>query len=137
MSRFRDVTSDFAVSPQIEAADVAAARAEGFRLIINNRPDGEAPGQPASAEIEAAARAEGLEYVHIPVSGRPTMDQVEAENRAIEAAKGPALAYCRSGTRSIFTWAIGRQLAGKVSRDELVSQAARAGYDISSALPPG
>ncbi|EEK09667.1 hypothetical protein STRSA0001_1019 [Streptococcus salivarius SK126] len=30
--------------------------AQGFKTIINNRPDGEAPDQPTSAEIEAAAK---------------------------------------------------------------------------------
>ena len=112
-------------------------RADGFRLIVNNRPDGEAPGQPTSAEIEKAANAAGLAYVHVPVVGRPTLQQVEAVRRAIDAADGPAIAFCRSGTRSIMTWALAQLASGATSRAELVSQAAAAGYDLSGVLPPG
>jgi uncharacterized protein (TIGR01244 family) len=137
VSRFRDVSPNFAVSPQITADDVAAASADGFRLIINNRPDGEAADQSTGAEIEAAAKTAGLDYVHIPISGRPTAQQIQAENAVIEAARGPVLAYCRSGTRSIMTWAMGRLMSGAATRSELVSQAAFAGYDISGFLPPG
>ena len=76
MSHFRDVTADFAVSPQIGVDDVALARADGFKLIVNNRPDGEAPDQPTSAEIEQATLREGLAYLHVPVVGRPTREQI-------------------------------------------------------------
>ena len=39
MTEFRRVTEDFSVSPQIELADMAEAAAQGFTLVINNRPD--------------------------------------------------------------------------------------------------
>ena len=64
MTDFRRVTDDFSVSPQIDLEDMAAAAAQGFTLVINNRPDGEQPGQPTSAEVEAAAKAAGLDYDH-------------------------------------------------------------------------
>ncbi len=135
MSDFRRVTESLSVSPQVTEADIARAAAEGFVLVINNRPDGEDPGQPSSAVIEAAARAAGLDYVHIPVRGGPGPDQVEAVRRAIEAAGGPVLAFCRSGTRSIVTWSIGQALSGASNRQTLVSQGAAAGYDLSGVLP--
>lgn len=135
MSHFRDVTESFAVSPQIVIEDVAVARTDGFRLIVNNRPDGEAPDQPTSAEIEETAKRQGLAYVHVPVVGRPTREQIESEKAAIAAADGPTLAYCRSGTRSILTWALGQWLSGGASRAELIAMAAAAGYDLSAAFP--
>jgi uncharacterized protein (TIGR01244 family) len=61
MADFRRVTEDLSVAPQISVEDVAEAARLGFRLIVNNRPDGEQPGQPTSAEIEAAAKAAGLD----------------------------------------------------------------------------
>jgi uncharacterized protein (TIGR01244 family) len=137
VSHFRDVTADFSVSPQIGLDDLALARADGFRLIVNNRPDGEAPGQPTSADIEEAANAAGLTYAHVPVVGRPTHEQVEAMRTAIEAADGPTLAFCRSGSRSILTWAFGELISGAASRTELIGKAAAAGYDLGSALPSG
>ena len=134
MSHFRRVTDELSVAPQIAVADVAEAKRQGFTTIINNRPDGEDPAQPASAEIEAAAKAEGLAYFHIPVRGAPGPAEVEAERRVIEAAEGPVLAFCRSGTRSIVTWSIGEAMAGARSRGELVSLGREAGYDLSGVL---
>ena len=135
MTDFRRVTDDLSVSPQIGVADVAEARRLGFAAIINNRPDGESPDQPASAEIEAAAEAAGLEYAHIPVRGAPGPAEVEAMRRAFEAASGPVLAFCRSGTRSITTWSIGQAMSGAMERGELVRLGREAGYDLSAALP--
>ena len=134
MTDFRKVTDDFSVAPQIGLDDVARAKSEGFVLLINNRPDGEAPDQPTSDEFEAAARAAGLGYAHIPVRGGPTQEQVEAEHKLLAETQGPVLAWCRSGTRSITTWTIGEALAGTRSRQELIQLAAGAGYDLSGLL---
>jgi len=134
MSDFRRVTDSLSVSPQVTEADMARAAAEGFVLVINNRPDGEDPSQPSGAAIEAAARAAGLDYLHVPVRGGPTQDQVDAVRAAVEAANGPVLAFCRSGTRSIVTWSIGKALAGE-DRQTLVDQGREAGYDLSGVLP--
>ena len=83
MTDFRRVTDNLSVAPQIDVADVEKARAQGFVRIVNNRPDGESPDQTPSGKIEAAARAAGLDYVHIPVMGGPTQaqaqDQVQAQ----------------------------------------------------------
>ena len=134
MADIRQVTKDFAVAPQIAPADMALAAGQGFVLVINNRPDGEAPDQPDSAQMEAAAKAAGLAYVHIPVRGGPTPDQVEAVADAISGAKGPVLAFCRSGTRSINTGSLGQAASGARLRDELVRLGADAGYDLSGVL---
>ena len=129
----RTVTDSFATAPQLSPADMAEAAARGFTLVINNRPDGEAPGQPTNAEMEAAAHAAGLAYVHIPVVGGPTPGQVEAVRAAVETADGPVLAFCRSGTRSIVTWARGRA-GGDMPRETLIALGAAAGYDLSGAI---
>jgi uncharacterized protein (TIGR01244 family) len=133
LSPFRVVTPDFAVSPQLGVADLLTARAQDFELVINNRPDGEAPDQPTGAAIEAAASAQGLDYIHIPVIGRPTAEQARA---VAEAAHGRrTVAFCRSGNRSIMAWALGELAAGR-DRDELLRLAAAAGYDLGAVLPP-
>jgi uncharacterized protein (TIGR01244 family) len=133
MTEFRKVTDRFEVSPQITPEDARRAAAAGVVLIINNRPDGEAPGQPANAEIEAAARAAGADYLFLPVVGRPTPEQARAQAGAVAAANGPVLAFCRTGTRSITTWALGEAAAGR-DRAELARLAAGAGYDLRAAL---
>ena len=134
MADIRKVTEDFSVAPQIEPSDVRLAADQGFVMLINNRPDGEVPGQPTSEQMQAAAKAAGLGYVHIPFVGRPTDAQAEAVRQAAEGANGPVLAFCRSGTRSITAWSIGQALAGARPRDELLKLGAGAGYDLSAAL---
>ncbi|HEX5184775.1 MAG TPA: TIGR01244 family sulfur transferase [Allosphingosinicella sp.] len=116
------------VSGQIAPSDIAEAAAAGVKTIVNNRPDGEEPGQPTSAEIEAASRAAGLAYRHIPVAGGFSQSQVEAMAKALE--DGPVLAFCRSGTRSTWLWALARARLGAPAA-ELVAMAAAAGYDLA------
>lgn len=134
MADIHTVTPNFAVAPQIAAADVAAIARHGYVMIINNRPDHEQPGQPTAADMAAEAKAAGLAYRHIPFAGRPTPDQVAAVRSAIAEAGGPVLAHCRSGTRSITAWALGEQASGARSRDELLSLALAAGYDLAGVL---
>jgi len=134
MSDFRRVTDDFTTAPQISLADVAEAARQGYRTIINNRPDGEEPAQPASAEMEAAAKAAGLAYHHIPVRGGPTPEQVRETQALLAEAETPVLAFCRSGTRSIVTWSISQAMSGARDRGELVDLGRAAGYDLSGVL---
>jgi uncharacterized protein (TIGR01244 family) len=133
MSQFRKVTQAFQVSPQITPDEARQAAESGVVLIINNRPDGEVPDQPTSADIEAAARAAGADFIRIPIVGRPTPEQAKAQAEAVAGAGGPVLAFCRSGTRSITAWALGEAGRGR-DRDELVRIAAGAGYDLGPVL---
>jgi uncharacterized protein (TIGR01244 family) len=132
---FRTLDDTISVFGQIEPEDVAAAKAQGFTTIVNNRPEGEQPGQPTGAEIEAAAKAAGLDYVAIPVDHSGFAEwQVTAMADALETAKGPVLAFCRSGTRSTFLWALARKRLGDEG-EALIAKAAGAGYDLSSIRP--
>ena len=133
MADIRRVTGGFATAPQLAPGDLAEAAGQGFRLLVNNRPDGEAPGQPTSAQMEAAARAAGMDYLHAPVVGGPTPAQVAQMAAAVAAAPGPVLAFCRSGTRSIVTWARGQAQAGR-PREELVAEGRNVGYDLDGAI---
>jgi uncharacterized protein (TIGR01244 family) len=131
---FRTIDETLLVAGQIAPADVATAASQGVRMIINNRPDGEQGGQPTSAEMEAAATAAGLGYAHIPVDHSGfSMDQVDAMTAAL-AQPGPALAFCRSGTRSTFLWSLVRGAAGDEPA-EITAKAANAGYDVAPLMP--
>lgn len=97
----------FAAAGQITAAEIEIAKARGFRSIVNNRPDGESPGQPTSGEIAAAAAALGLQYVHIPVvSGALTLQNVEDFRAVCPELEAPTLLFCRSGARSTVLWTL-------------------------------
>ncbi|MFN4296019.1 MAG: TIGR01244 family sulfur transferase [Brevundimonas sp.] len=127
---FRLLTPDVRVWGQITPDDVARARDLGVTLIINNRPDGEDPGQPASAQVEAWARSAGLAYAWAPISGRPTRADAAAMADLLETADS-VLIYCRSGMRSTAAWAMARTASGAMSPDAARAAAAEAGYDLS------
>ncbi|MGB3165674.1 MAG: TIGR01244 family sulfur transferase [Alteraurantiacibacter sp.] len=137
MSAFRKLSDSVWANPQIGEAEIAQAAEEGFTLIVNNRPDGEEPGQPEGGSIAAAAEAAGMRYVAIPVDHSGfSQQQVTAMAEALDGLgeSDKALAYCRSGTRSTFLWALARSRA-KDDPEALAAAAAEAGYDLSSIRP--
>lgn len=132
---FRRLSDHVLASPQITIADLAEAKADGVSLVINNRPEGESDDQVPGAEIEAAARGLGMDYVAIPVTHAGfSGPQVEAMAEALAAADGKILAYCRSGTRSTLLWALAEASKG-ADLEAVIAQAAAAGYDVSPVRP--
>lgn len=131
MSDFRKLSETIWASPQIEVSDLEVAKAQGVTTIVNNRPDGEDPSAPQGAEIAAAAQAAGLSYNEIPIGhsgfSEPQIDQM---SEAIASAQGGVLAYCRSGTRSTFLWALACAKNGD-DPEEITRAALAAGYDVS------
>jgi len=99
---FKWLSDAVAAAGQIVPGDLPAIAAHGFKTVINNRPDGEGgAAQPTSAQLQHAAEAAGLRYIHLPVvSGQLTVEQVGEMARALQAAEGPVFAFCRSGARS-------------------------------------
>ena len=124
------------VSPQISRQDILAAAAAGVQTIICNRPDGEEPGQPSFEQIRHWAAEAGIRHViHQPML-MPQIDAAAAAQFAQHLADhpAPALAYCRSGTRSSFLWAMEQAAQGADPR-QLLQTAAAAGIDLTAALP--
>ena len=118
------------VNGQIAPEDVPALKEMGVTLIVNNRPDGEDVGQPESDDIEAAAKASGIDYRHIPIARGMGPSDVEAMREAIHSAsKGKLFAFCRSGNRSTLAWAVAKSEDG-VPTEELHRQANQAGFDL-------
>ena len=135
MSDFRPLSAHYSVAPQIGIEDVAEAKAQGFAMVINNRPDGEEPSAPQGDDIAHAAAAEGLAYAAIPIGHAGfSHAQIDALDTLLADATGPILAYCRSGTRSTHLWALARARAGE-DVDGIVAAAAKAGYDLTGLRP--
>jgi len=126
----RQITQNFSVAPQIQPEDVAALAEAGFRSIICNRPDGEDYGQSDCCDIEAQARAAGMEFLMLPISsGVVTQEAAQGFRKALDTMPGPILAYCRSGTRCTMLWTIAQ--FDQLPADEIVSKTGSAGYDMS------
>lgn len=106
------LTADFAVAPQLDPAAMAQAAAQGFRSVVNNRPDGEGgPGQPTSQAMQAAAEAAGLVYAYLPVSGGyQSPEEIAQFRQLIDTLPKPMLAFCRSGARSTRLYVQAREL---------------------------
>jgi uncharacterized protein (TIGR01244 family) len=127
------VTAKLAVAPQPKLSDFQDFRRSGFTTVVNNRPDGEDPTQLGSAAEEAAARAAGLGYVHIPVTAMGMTEQdARLLKETIEQAAGPVVAHCRSGARSFYLWVLSGDLESHTDA-ELLAKAAELGVDTNAA----
>lgn len=125
------LTDTVAVSGQITPEDLPALAEQGFRVVINNRPDGEAPGQPSSAALAAAAEAAGLEYHYYPLNAyNYPGDDVAAMGALFDDPSRPVLAFCRSGTRSTNLWISSRADA---EAEDARAHAAALGFDTAMA----
>lgn len=120
------------VAPQIDPEEFAALKEKGFTAIVNNRPDGEEPGQPTAAEAAATAASLGLAYTHLPFSGYGFDEAlVRAQQAALSAQPGPVVAHCRSGTRSLTIWAVGEVLDGRMAIEDVEAFGRSHGFDLS------
>ena len=124
----RQLDDKVLVSGQIHPDEVAALVGEGITMLVNNRPDGEEPGQPLGVEIEEAARAVGLDYRAIPIIRGIGPADAEAMQEAIKSAGGKLLAFCRTGTRSSRAWALAKNDEG-MPREEIEARLRSAGVD--------
>lgn len=128
------VAPNYSVTGQITEADLVTIAAEGFKTIICNRPDAEITPDMHAPFIQAEASRLGLEFIYNPVSNRGfTMANVKAQAQVIDAAKGPILAYCRSGKRSTVCWALVH--ATRLPIDEIIRAATNAGHNIEALIP--
>ena len=129
------ISDTLSIMPQPALEDFGAFHAQGFRALINCRPDGEAPDQPSGKEIEAAAQAAGLAYHAIPIDHSGfSEDQALAMADLLAQIEGPILAFCRSGTRSTLLWALARAATGE-NPASLSESAQAAGYSLAPIAP--
>jgi uncharacterized protein (TIGR01244 family) len=124
----RELDDKVLVSGQIRPDEIAALRADGVTLIVNNRPDGEEPDQPLGAEIEEAAAAAGIDYRSVPIIRGIGPADADAMRDAISSSPGKVLAFCRSGTRSALAWALARNDEG-MAREVIERRLISAGVD--------
>lgn len=130
----RPLTPHYAVSSQISPEDLPLIAEAGFSAVICNRPDAENPPEWHAAAMAEAAQAAGLQFHNLPLTHQTmTPENVARQRDLIDAATGPVLAYCASGTRSSVIWSLGQ--AGHLSTDEILAATAQAGYQLDQLRP--
>ena len=100
LQQLTQIGPDLWVGPQLQAEDFAQIAAQGFRSVINARPDNEAPDQPESQLLHEAAVKAGLAYEYLPVIPNQIREQdVIAFANHLDELPKPTLAFCRTGNR--------------------------------------
>jgi uncharacterized protein (TIGR01244 family) len=117
------------ISGQVAPREVAGLAQQGVTVLVNNRPDGEEPGQPMASEIEEAAAQAGIAYHFVPILRGIGPADVESMQQALrQAGDGKLLAFCRSGTRSALALALVHREQG-ASSEEVQQRLTQAGFD--------
>lgn len=98
----QNLSPSVSVCGQLDPAAMQWAADQGFKSVVNNRPDFEGgPDQPTNDAIGAAAKEAGLEYRFLPVAGNyQSPEEIEAFAALLAELPAPVLAFCRSGARS-------------------------------------
>lgn len=125
----KKISPFLSVSSQIYPADMERIAALGFKTIINNRPDGETDGQPSAQDLAAEAADNGMVFIDQPViSGKVTGRDAAAFTEELKRARGPVLAFCRSGLRCTTLWALNE--ARHMDADYIMSFALSIGFNL-------
>lgn len=129
------VNERFSISGQLEVSDMERLLQEGVALIMCNRPDGEADDQPLFADLAAAAKACGIEAIHVPFkAGEVNATQV-AEMIRLQEEGVRMHAFCRTGNRSFNLYAAAHASQG-LAKEDILRQAERVGIAVAETVNP-
>lgn len=127
ITNFAQVETTVACAGAVTPSSVAEIKKMGFGSIINLRLANE---QGADIDAEAAAaRAAGINFVHLPLNGgSPDPAVVDRFLKVItESGNQPAFIHCASGNRAAAMWFIKRVLVDKWDNDRATAEAAQLG----------
>ncbi len=130
----KELPGDVFVTGQILATQMQALVEQGVMGFINNRPDMEAPIQPLSEELEAAAQNIGIDYHHIPMSGGLSPGLIEASVTAFNTMPRPIVAFCASGMRSAALWGFAH--VEQLGVDAVMEALQSAGFNLEQIRQP-
>ena len=103
--RVLELAPEVYVSGQLFEHDGRLLARQGVRSIMNNRADGESPGQPKSADLAKLAPEPGVTFLHFPVNPASiTRQDAEAFAEACRDLDRPLHIFGQSGARSTRIW---------------------------------
>ena len=123
------LTESLSVAAQVSPQDIPNLAAQGFSVVVCNRPDGEVPGQATMDEIEAACNAADLLFVRYPVDATnfPGPD-IEGLGTLFDDPGQSVLAYCRTGTRCANLWVTSQSGDAQAAAAQIAREI---GFDLS------
>ena len=122
------IYKNFYAAHQIQAKDIAQIKQEKFEYVLCNRPDNEVQDQPSAEVIKSECLANGIEFLHLPISpGDFNLEVIMETEKVLKTAK-KTLAYCRTGTRSTMLWAFAKTKDLEV--DEVLKITDHSGYNF-------
>ncbi|RPF73554.1 MAG: TIGR01244 family phosphatase [Thiotrichales bacterium TMED285] len=122
------IYENFYAANQIQAKDIAQLKQEKFECVLCNRPDNEEQDQPSVEMIKSQCLANGIEFLHLPISpGDFNLEAIMETEKVLKTAK-KTLAYCRTGTRSTMLWAFAKTKDLEV--DEVLKITDHSGYNF-------
>jgi uncharacterized protein (TIGR01244 family) len=127
ITNFAQVETTVACAGAVTPAAVAGIKKMGFASIINLRLASE-QGADIDAET-AAAKAAGITFVHLPLSGSAPDPAVADRFMETITKPGnqPAFIHCASGNRAAAMWMIKRVLVDKWDNDRAMEEASQLG----------
>lgn len=110
--------------PTLEA--LAKLREMGFKTVVNMRAESEPDALAGEAE---AVRAQGLDYVSVPITIETFgLEAIATVERVLaDPAQAPLLLHCNSSNRTGGVWAVVQARARGLSVDEALAEGQRAG----------
>ncbi len=132
--RIRTYHHQLSFSGAPAASDFATLHQQGYRLIVNNRPD-EEPGEYLSHQQEKTlAEGMGIDYVYLPYTfDTLTWETVYTFHYLVRRGK-KTLAHCRSGARSACLALLHALREGRIDEARFRSQCEEYGADADKAL---
>jgi uncharacterized protein (TIGR01244 family) len=127
ITNFAQVETTVACAGAVTPSAVAGIKKLGFASIINLRLDNE---KDADIDAEAAAaKAAGINFVHLPLNGSAPDSAVADRFLKIitEPGNQPAFIHCASGNRAAAMWLIKRVLIDKWDNDRALEEAGQLG----------
>lgn len=131
---FARLETTVACGGAVDTSTVPEIKKMGFKAIFNLRLASEFGAD--IAQEEAAAKAVGLNYVHVPFTpSAPDLASVDKFLAAIkDPANNPAFIHCSGGNRAAGFWLIKRVLVDRWDPDRAIREAEALGLDDRGAM---
>ena len=128
MANYKQIGDGIFIGPQPTAQDLADAKQQGIRTVIDFRM----PSETATLNTDLVSST-GLDYVNVPVNKAALSEQQIGElDAAMTHKEGPYLLHCATGTRAAMFLALSRAKQNGWTTARTFQEAESMGFDLRS-----